>query len=158
MRRFLALLLAAMIGMMAAVPAAAAEGSSPHSRGNTLTVWLCLPVDEDHPRIRGEHPHQMYWIKGRRGSSPHSRGTQTMLCTFGGVTGIIPASAGNTINGNSKCTETRDHPRIRGEHRGSLTPCGRAAGSSPHPRGTQIQFQFRISHPGIIPASAGNTC
>ena len=72
-----------------------------------------------------------------KGSSPHPRGTQTMLCTFGGVTGIIPASAGNT-----KLFDGFNYP---------------AEGSSPHPRGTRSQEKQSGGRPGIIPASAGNT-
>ena len=138
-------------------PAAAAEGSSPHSRGNTLTVWLCLPVDEDHPRIRGEHPHQMYWIKGRRGSSPHSRGTHRILWGLSGPPGIIPAFAGNTHPHGFCLCHLKDHPRIRGEHLHFHRDNNRTAGSSPHPRGTPVGIPISLSNFRIIPASAGNT-
>ena len=138
-------------------PAAAAEGSSPHSRGNTLTVWLCLPVDEDHPRIRGEHPHQMDGLKGRRGSSPHSRGTHRILWGLSGPPGIIPAFAGNTHPHGFCLCHLKDHPRIRGEHYDQLIYLVNYLGSSPHSRGTLWLCHISYWLNGIIPAFAGNT-
>ena len=70
---------------------------------------------------------------------------------------IIPACAGNT--GGHSCREVPhpDHPRVRGEHRGSSTgPPGRP-GSSPRARGTHVPSPGPLVVIRIIPACAGNT-
>ena len=114
------------------------RGSSPHTRGTQHALSVGSRPSWDHPRIRGEHR----WARRTRPER----------------LGIIPAYAGNTVNGE-------EAHRI-GE------------GSSPHTRGTPPRFPtstvFRRDHPrirgehgqihtsgdggvGIIPAYAGNT-
>ena len=111
-------------------------GSSPHSRGtrpgrskkeaqyriipafagNTHSCLFRRLLNRDHPRIRGEH---RGWMRSRqtgRGSSPHSRGTRTILFVVETFKGIIPAFAGNTLNTPGAERHPWDHPRIRGEH------------------------------------------
>ena len=51
----------------------------------------------------------------------------------------------------------KDHPRIRGEHRGARKNSHRGLGSSPHSRGTLHSVTIPTLIPGIIPAFAGNT-
>ena len=78
------------------VDAAAVEGSSPHTRGAPISVWLAsddariIPAYAgstrripwtgrqwpDHPRIRGEHVKNGTFSTGMLGSSPHTRGAQ----------------------------------------------------------------------------------
>ena len=113
-------------------------GSSPHTRG---TPWTRSPAPSwtrDHPRIRGEHvarpmaqllavgiipayagntEEEYYDKKSGEGSSPHTRGT--------------PSASSRATS------STRDHPRIRGEHKARGVLGNRGA--------------------GIIPAYAGNT-
>ena len=116
----------------------ASSGSSPHTRGTRDMFSFVHSRTEDHPRIRGEHAalsvmdtptvriipayagntHVLF--KSRcfnQGSSPHTRGTRFI----------------GAYNGDAK----RDHPRIRGEHRGDV--------------------QVASHGHGIIPAYAGNT-
>ena len=74
------------------------RGSSPHARGtplplndgvfpagiipacagNTQSNQVCVGLDRDHPRMRGEHRDLIAVFKKVRGSSPHARGTQTL--------------------------------------------------------------------------------
>ena len=112
-------------------------GSSPHSRGtptleqlkasglgiipafagNTSVVCHGLHCRRDHPRIRGEHfslPRSQLLAPG---SSPHSRGTPKRAGYKDRSARIIPAFAGNTFWNNSEITVSKDHPRIRGEHK-----------------------------------------
>ena len=51
----------------------------------------------------------------------------------------------------------RDHPRIRGEHRGVKQYASKKAGSSPHTRGALHQRRGTPDESGIIPAYAGST-
>ena len=97
--------------------------------------------------------------RARRGSSPHTRGARV-------------------IGPPTRCI-SRDHPRIRGEHRqdphrcrddAGIIPayagstdclnCGvvESTGSSPHTRGARSDYGRIILRYGIIPAYAGSTC
>ena len=153
------------------------RGSSPHTRGARRLpgAGRCGPriipayagsTDRrrrpggsmtDHPRIRGEHSFENEPSAMARGSSPHTRGARELLRrdAFGG--GIIPAYAGSTLFSREAIHQTRDHPRIRGEHAtGSRSP-PRAAGSSPHTRGALHAGHRQARDRRIIPAYAGST-
>ena len=155
----------------------ACAGSSPHARGtpqsrglggadagiipacagNTPSGYTVTRCFGDHPRMRGEHPASGAGVDGRRGSSPHARGTLFGEELVGLVEGIIPACAGNTHLMHNRIAMVRDHPRMRGEHLreiGSETP---QMGSSPHARGTRSPADRMGLLLGIIPACAGNT-
>ena len=113
-------------------------GSSPHTRGARTTRSLCGVLSRDHPRIRGEH------------STPcaaHQR-CLGIIPAYAGSTGTVPSrelaergSSPHTRGARSArpagTRQSRDHPRIRGEH----------ASSRPLP----------YADPGIIPAYAGST-
>ena len=114
-----------------------ATGSSPHARGARLqmpsSVWRAriipacagstaaadgkLPVEGDHPRMRGEHVFGALMGSDPRGSSPHARGAQEVAGRRVAWPGIIPACAGSTESGSNSTCQVRDHPRMRGEHR-----------------------------------------
>ena len=70
---------------------------------------------------------------------------------------IIPAYAGSTLLPLVPGLESRDHPRICGEH--MLTQIGAIlpSGSSPHMRGAPRRAFPGRAWPGIIPAYAGST-
>ena len=132
-------------------------GSSPHTRGapkcahgppaperiipayagstaRCATIWT---VRQDHPRIRGEHPHDGAGVLIALGSSPHTRGALDEAP-------LEPCEGG-------------DHPRIRGEHRLFLGEFPFRDGSSPHTRGAQASIWATPWSLGIIPAYAGST-
>ena len=70
---------------------------------------------------------------------------------------IIPAYAGSTTRNFLYRPKSRDHPRIRGEHRRRRgAPC-RTEGSSPHTRGARTEQVAHEPAGGIIPAYAGST-
>ena len=71
--------------------------------------------------------------------------------------GIIPAYAGNTLSRVSHGVETRDHPRVCGEHPYLGAGDLRQPGSSPRMRGTPSILLELSPNTGIIPAYAGNT-
>ena len=91
------------------------------------------------------------------GSSPRPRGTLEYRVNNLHEARFIPASAGNTRSIGGLMCANSVHPRVRGEHRFTLSGPILSAGSSPRPRGTlprQIRRRFLWR---FIPASAGNT-
>ena len=97
------------------VESAASPGIIPAYAGNTGVIDLTGQRFEDHPRVCGEHSHELEHVVALQGSSPRMRGTPVLLCvcSFVGssprmrgtqtiepvherVRGIIPAYAGNT--------------------------------------------------------------
>ena len=91
------------------------------------------------------------------GSSPHARGTLPCDGRLGGLEGIIPACAGNTVRYARPVSHSQDHPRMRGEHAMVGMKPSRIVGSSPHARGTPPAQLRTFATGGIIPACAGNT-
>ena len=97
------------------VESAASPGIIPAYAGNTGVIDLTGQRFEDHPRVCGEHSHELEHVVALQGSSPRMRGTPVLLCvcSFVGSSprmrgthdgmyeyrchlGIIPAYAGNT--------------------------------------------------------------
>ena len=153
------------------------SGSSPHTRG--ARVQLCVRVllggiipayagsthsfaswyvsYRDHPRIRGEHSSAVNTSMWSRGSSPHTRGAPKFHLAYRAPGGIIPAYAGSTLMRERRSQFSRDHPRIRGEHKTAENNEVVCKGSSPHTRGARRSFLYSSSESGIIPAYAGST-
>ena len=113
-------------------------GIIPACAGNTKFPSAMHNAIRDHPRMRGEHRQSLRINQYMKGSSPHARGTPMMRGMVILRPGIIPACAGNTIAMPRSLRESRDHPRMRGEH--------------------QHVTVMRDISLGIIPACAGNTC
>ena len=107
--------------------------------------------------MRGEHTALQTYGGRLQGSSPHARGTQTVITKQSEKTGIIPACAGNTRTFESNVMVWRDHPRMRGEHALHVLNAVFHLGSSPHARGTPTVTPLCRLREGIIPACAGNT-
>ena len=136
---------------------AGTDGIIPAYAGNTPIVSCICPQAWDHPRVCGEHPNTANSRYMSRGSSPRMRGTHVGHDHVGAVRGIIPAYAGNTAEMVQDAQDTRDHPRVCGEHIGWGFIGGTSKGSSPRMRGTLGRRLFRFRSVGIIPAYAGNT-
>ena len=133
------------------------QGSSPHTRGAPrLSAVPRLPA-RDHPRIRGEHDASLAGQDEQEGSSPHTRGARHLLAPSPVGQRIIPAYAGSTGKRVRPGRRGWDHPRIRGEHRPSLSHISPKPGSSPHTRGARVVCHEILLGPGIIPAYAGST-
>ena len=71
--------------------------------------------------------------------------------------GIIPAYAGNTRLRSRATFQSRDHPRVCGEHLSARRFPARFPGSSPRMRGTPLRSFEIYPLDWIIPAYAGNT-
>ena len=112
-------------------------GIIPACAGSTSSALLGWPEFGDHPRVRGEHALSAVSGLVFRGSSPRARGALISRTHWLTVRGIIPACAGSTPDPHRATCQSRDHPRVRGEHprRHRLVPIRR----------------------GIIPACAGST-
>ena len=91
------------------------------------------------------------------GSSPRVRGAPVRPRNALHVGGIIPACAGSTTNYVAAPEETRDHPRVCGEHQCHLTKACGLVGSSPRVRGALWCPSSSMDDTGIIPACAGST-
>ena len=91
------------------------------------------------------------------GSSPHTRGAQVQVPLLQRRARIIPAYAGSTLFSRDAIHQTRDHPRIRGEHLAFGAILRQQRGSSPHTRGAPCTTTKSSPVVGIIPAYAGST-
>ena len=133
------------------------SGSSPHTRGAQVPDRDTLRVFQDHPRIRGEHARRWRrwpWVSG---SSPHTRGARLRPESRRRRRRIIPAYAGSTVVRLRIRRPSRDHPRIRGEHRKKQVNISVNTGSSPHTRGAPLRRRQARHRRRIIPAYAGST-
>ena len=83
----------------------------------------------------GEHLALLETLDLIAGSSPHVRGAHFSGSPprLGG--GIIPACAGSTSRQKPREYQNQYHPRMCGEHLGSVGSVVGKAGSSPHVRG-----------------------
>ena len=145
-------------GALRGVRAAAGTGRIiPAYAGSTSRGRLLRRRLRDHPRIRGEHTNDAQMEAFSAGSSPHTRGALHTQPSESGPTRIIPAYAGSTGPRPPARRTSTDHPRIRGEHRGEMTPGIATVGSSPHTRGARFRGQSGVVGFGIIPAYAGST-
>ena len=135
----------------------AVEGIIPTCAGSTVEAASPTSSGRDHPRMRGEH-HVPLWVASCfLGSSPHARGALTPSFQAFAQVGIIPACAGSTQNALNYRADSRDHPRMRGEHNGAGIGGTDGLGSSPHARGALFLLGAGRPKRGIIPACAGST-
>ena len=154
----------------------ARNGSSPHTRGTLIVCprWCAaqrfIPAYAGnarvsaasaspatvHPRIRGERTAIGSCTTRRRGSSPHTRGTQAGEAATREGGRFIPAYAGNAVSARRQNLSTSVHPRIRGERGPLCRMIGPTGGSSPHTRGTRRCATWHVVCVRFIPAYAGN--
>ena len=133
------------------------SGIIPAYAGSTPSGSAADAVPEDHPRLRGEHSLFASLSRLAQGSSPLTRGAQSGRVDPSSRVRIIPAYAGSTYTSENTEFDTRDHPRLRGEHRLSQLIVMFGSGSSPLTRGALILVDLIEAAVGIIPAYAGST-
>ena len=129
----------------------------PACAGNTSNQMPDLHVVAVHPRVRGEHCQACGIDASRAGSSPRARGTRNKSSEGIMWLRFIPACAGNTAQRSLPTIRSAVHPRVRGEHVGTLPAVFLPAGSSPRARGTRWKSGQRNWSGRFIPACAGNT-
>ena len=132
-------------------------GIIPAYAGNTCCPSFLLQLRWDHPRVCGEHAHDVELTCLTGGSSPRMRGTLHVRLGGHHRNGIIPAYAGNTMIVPVAHIHRWDHPRVCGEHRSDFGSVVAFPGSSPRMRGTRCLRCRLRRRLGIIPAYAGNT-
>ncbi len=136
---------------------AGVSGIIPACAGSTMPTFSTMIWTRDHPRMCGEHFAGIFHLLELTGSSPHVRGAPKYLQSFVTPTGIIPACAGSTEPPYETPCDSRDHPRMCGEHNGITVGTPVRLGSSPHVRGALHASLWHCLCLGIIPACAGST-
>ena len=110
-----------------------------------------------HPRSRGEYRHKKLEKWEKEGSSPLTRGILLFAEYLDGISGFIPAHAGNTRKAEGKNDAVWVHPRSRGEYVFLPKISFSSTGSSPLTRGIRNHRCCYRSESRFIPAHAGNT-
>ena len=87
----------------------------------------------------GEHRFASRETQQEWGSSPHVRGAPEHSPAPKVTLGIIPACAGSTRTRTWDYIPARDHPRMCGEHKDTITLGQYVMGSSPHVRGAHFE-------------------
>ena len=107
--------------------------------------------------MRGDHMLYSVLRNVMLGTSPHARGPLHVVPRRPARPGNIPACAGTTAARMREKYASREHPRMRGDHRFWHRRNSKARGTSPHARGPP-DLDLRIEvRPGNIPACAGTT-
>ena len=88
--------------------------------------------------MRGEQAERSAQVFQILGSPPHARGAVNDPVQIHVVERITPACAGSSQITNALVTLGKDHPRMRGEQSGAVSPTGAASGSPPHARGAAM--------------------
>ncbi len=110
-------------------------GPIPAYAGETLLGIASLSATRAYPRIRGGNHEFGLHASFRQGLSPHTRGKRVGAGLGAGVSGPIPAYAGETAKDNCLRQCHGAYPRIRG---GNCKTAGNKTfnqGLSPHTRG-----------------------
>ena len=115
------------------------------------------PSAPAHPRSRGENLMPSQTLETICGSSPLTRGKQSLSTWAKDVARLIPAHAGKTSTPAAPHTPRPAHPRSRGENPAKTEPRKSTSGSSPLTRGKRqgrVEYSLRVR---LIPAHAGKT-
>ena len=97
---------------------------------------------------------QAAWEKG---SSPLTRGKQSLSTWAKDIARLIPAHAGKTIALDVGKGHRQAHPRSRGENAKDVAIPALQDGSSPLTRGKRKGLSCRRDQKRLIPAHAGKT-
>ena len=134
---------------------AGSGGIIPACAGSTVMAEPSCAPSLDHPRLRGEHEPHSTWPESAEGSSPLARGALGQVRRARAPTGIIPACAGSTSQLARRSWDSRDHPRLRGEHAVWYVEHGFGVGSSPLAREHPLSFFVSSCPPGSSPLARG---
>ena len=110
-----------------------------------------------HPRSRGENCYGATIAACFIGSSPLTRGKQTLPAVVAGLGRLIPAHAGKTRGGRAERPHHQAHPRSRGENLRAQDGPAHYQGSSPLTQGKLRGGLARRGRGRLIPAHAGKT-
>ena len=96
----------------------------------------------------------MFW---GRGSPPRARGKVVPYVAVDLLKRITPACAGKSVGIRLYIANRQDHPRVRGEKRGTERRYCRSAGSPPRARGKESLKRVILVDHRITPACAGKS-
>ena len=129
----------------------------PAHAGKTPAASAWAGSTPAHPRSRGENLRTCAACLSHRGSSPLTRGKHGRETLAFHPARLIPAHAGKTSSRLTLPSETRAHPRSRGENVARGDKVAGAFGSSPLTRGKLVCPRHVRPSAGLIPAHAGKT-
>ena len=133
------------------------DAAHPRERGeDSALLFHNVNVLGSSPRARGG-PLIGVQIENGRGSSPRARGGLKTEQRAAQSLRLIPASAGRTRRPCRSLSDSRAHPRERGEDKANFATVEPHNGSSPRARGGLRITRTRRVVIGLIPASAGRT-
>ncbi len=123
-----------------------------HGRACPRTLW-----GAEHPRLRGDHFRMRVSSWTESGTPPPARGPQGGRGRHGRDRRNTPACAGTTRCSASTLCATREHPRLRGDHRAMSTASGHSCGTPPPARGPLGPREVPAFERRNTPACAGTT-
>ena len=135
----------------------ATSGTIPARAGETRCPCSFLVGVGDHPRSRGGNRDEASHAQRVEGPSPLARGKLGMRLLDSGLTGTIPARAGETPWARRQVAPDGDHPRSRGGNMSDRNLQLLVKGPSPLARGKRPDLGPRLDQRGTIPARAGET-
>ena len=130
---------------------------TPACAGTTSFELYPINLDQDHPRVCGNHQGLCPGDRLGPGSPPRVREPQFKINGITCVRGITPACAGTTILRDRYDQLEGDHPRVCGNHDVSQFSMYDVLGSPPRVREPLSKRIPDCSRKGITPACAGTT-
>ena len=132
------------------------SGITPACAGSSTGPAPAGSSPGDHPRVRGEQGLMRFTPQAGSGSPPRARGAGLVGQVAVAAHGITPACAGSSGRPGPGRRSSRDHPRVRGEQRGSADDGAGARGSPPRARGAVGLAGAEERAAWITPACAGS--
>ena len=131
------------------------QGITPAYAGKSVLDFLRNQTTEDHPRVCGEKPPALLFLRPASGSPPRMRGKARLQRHPTAEAGITPAYAGKRQFLRNAHSVVGDHPRVCGEKLTITPKWSSTRGSPPRMRGKVNTMLYRHCHKGITPAYAG---
>ncbi len=136
-------------------PSARRGGSIPACAGEPVRGWKCQVVREVYPRVCGGADKLRPEVIALEGLSPRVRGSQLRVAGVGGLSGSIPACAGEPRMSRWATTANWVYPRVCGGARDGERTEHAGPGLSPRVRGSHQKVRCPLVGTGSIPACAG---
>ena len=131
------------------------SGPIPANAGEPKPQRQIRAFSRAYPRERGGTPLSSSRRPISSGLSPRTRGNRGNTFASSGITGPIPANAGEPAHPSPKFQRTRAYPRERGGTRNRVEIDAIRRGLSPRTRGNPARNGTGCLHAGPIPANAG---
>ena len=131
------------------------QGITPAYAGKSVLDFLRNQTTEDHPRVCGEKPPALLFLRPASGSPPRMRGKARLQRHPTAEAGITPAYAGKRKFLRNAHSVVGDHPRVCGEKLTITPKWSSTRGSPPRMRGKGRTGCPAPPRPRITPAYAG---